>query len=145
MSGDPRTSTAENEPTVFVVDDDVPVRETIADLLRSVALRGVTFDSPHGILRTRQDPLIGPGCLVLDVRLAVQDRHGRIAGFVAADGNRPERSMTRPTKADAPVLGGFDLQGELTRANIDIRSIFVTDYGDMPVSVARWRPASSGP
>lgn len=58
---------SEEEPVVFIVDDDRAVREATADLLTSVGLRAITF-------RTAQEFLAGPrpdapGCLVLDVRL----------------------------------------------------------------------------
>ncbi|WP_228486650.1 response regulator transcription factor [Paludibaculum fermentans] len=54
------------EATVYVVDDDVSVREAIRNLLRSVGLKVESF-------RTAQDFLVsdprGLGCLILDVRL----------------------------------------------------------------------------
>jgi FixJ family two-component response regulator len=52
---------------VFVVDDDVSMRDALRNLLRSVGLQVETFDSAQEFLaRPRSD---GPGCLVLDVRL----------------------------------------------------------------------------
>ena len=55
------------EPTVFVVDDDISVRESLKNLLRSVGLKVETF-------RTAQEfqsrpPSSVPSCLVLDIRL----------------------------------------------------------------------------
>jgi FixJ family two-component response regulator len=55
------------QPLVFVVDDDVSVREGIEDLLQSVGMRVKTFKSPQEFLQgPRPD---APGCIVLDVRL----------------------------------------------------------------------------
>ena len=53
--------------TVFIIDDDANVRASIAGLLKSVELRSETFSSAQEFLR--RQPLDGPGCLVLDVRL----------------------------------------------------------------------------
>jgi FixJ family two-component response regulator len=55
------------EPTVFVVDDDISVREAITNLLRSVRLRVETFSTAQAF-RSRPR-YAGPTCLVLDVRL----------------------------------------------------------------------------
>jgi FixJ family two-component response regulator len=57
----------EDQPTVFVVDDDASVREAIKGLVRSVGLRAETFGSTQDFLRKK--PPDGPSCLVLDVRL----------------------------------------------------------------------------
>ena len=52
---------------VFVVDDDVSVREGLGSLIRSAGLRAETFASAQEFLaRPRADV---PSCLVLDVRL----------------------------------------------------------------------------
>jgi FixJ family two-component response regulator len=52
---------------VFVVDDDVSVREALASLIASVDLRVECFASPHEFLRRRgSEPA---ACLVLDVRM----------------------------------------------------------------------------
>jgi two-component system, LuxR family, response regulator FixJ len=56
-----------NEPTVFIVDDDNEVREAIALLMDSVGLPNETFDSAWTYL-ARFEPE-RPGCLVLDVRM----------------------------------------------------------------------------
>ena len=56
-----------NDSTVYVVDDDVSVREALKNLLRSVGLRVETFCTADEFLSKRRLP--GPGCLILDVRL----------------------------------------------------------------------------
>jgi FixJ family two-component response regulator len=54
-------------PTVFVLDDDLSVREALRSLIRSVGLRCETFATPAEFLRyPRADE---PACLVLDVQL----------------------------------------------------------------------------
>ncbi|MGB5294096.1 MAG: response regulator FixJ [Thermoanaerobaculia bacterium] len=62
------TTTPQPSPaTVFVVDDDEAVRESLALLLRSVELAVATFSSANEFLDS-YDPA-APGCLILDVRL----------------------------------------------------------------------------
>jgi two-component system response regulator FixJ len=55
------------EPTVFVVDDDQPMRDSLRFLLESVGLRVETHANAADFLRD-YDPT-RPGCLVLDVRM----------------------------------------------------------------------------
>ena len=56
------------EPTVFIVDDDEAVRDSIKELARSVGLAAKTYASAQAFLDAFDDNL--PGCLVLDVRMA---------------------------------------------------------------------------
>ncbi len=56
-----------HEPTVFVVDDDAAVRDSLAELIESVGLHLEAYDSAQAFLAA-YDPL-RPGCLVLDVRM----------------------------------------------------------------------------
>ena len=53
--------------TVFVIDDDADVRASIAGLLKLEGLQCELFDSAQEFLR--RQPLDGPSCLVLDLRL----------------------------------------------------------------------------
>ena len=55
------------EPTVFIVDDDALVRESLKDLIRSVGLRVELFASAQEFLRSQHPD--APSCLVLDVRM----------------------------------------------------------------------------
>jgi FixJ family two-component response regulator len=57
----------QNDPQVFVIDDDAGVRSALQTLLRSVGLRVSTFGSPAEFLASQRPD--GPSCLVLDVRL----------------------------------------------------------------------------
>lgn len=55
------------KPTVFVVDDDVSVRESLQLLIESVGWQPETFGSGHEFLSRPREP--GPSCLVLDLLL----------------------------------------------------------------------------
>jgi FixJ family two-component response regulator len=90
-----------DEATVFVVDDDVSVRESLRGLIHSLGLRVETFSTAAEFLQQAQP--IHPSCLVLDV--------------------------------DMPGLSGMDLQRELAAAERLIPIIFITGYGDIPMSV----------
>ena len=55
------------DATVFIVDDEDAVGDSIALLLRSVGLRSKVFNDPRAFLNEyRPDQ---PGCLILDVRM----------------------------------------------------------------------------
>ena len=56
------------EPTVFIIDDDAGVRNSIRELMLSVGLAAETFDSAHAYLAGYD--AARAGCLVLDVRMA---------------------------------------------------------------------------
>jgi len=91
----------EDQPTVFVVDDDASVREAIAAVAKSVGLRAEVFPSPREFLA--RGPACQPGCLVLDVRL--------------------------------PGLSGLDFQNQLVEAGFEAPIMFLTGYGDIPMTV----------
>jgi FixJ family two-component response regulator len=57
----------EPEAVVFVVDDDVSVREALGSLVRSEGIRVQTFASAQDFLTYRRPEM--PSCLVLDVGL----------------------------------------------------------------------------
>ena len=92
---------AEDRPKVFVIDDDVSVRDAIKGVLKSVGLKAETFESTQEFLSRNLSE--GPNCLILDVRL--------------------------------PGLSGLDFQHELAHSNISIPIVFVTGYGDIPMTV----------
>jgi FixJ family two-component response regulator len=54
-------------PTVFIIDDDADVRESLQDLLESVGLRSQSFGTAQEFLALARGE--GPSCLILDVRL----------------------------------------------------------------------------
>jgi FixJ family two-component response regulator len=91
--------------TVYILDDDIYVRQGLESLLQSEELDVVTFASVAAFLKNvRTD---APSCLVLDVRL--------------------------------PGPSGLDLQAELKRLNIQIPIVFITGYGDIPMTVRAMR------
>jgi FixJ family two-component response regulator len=59
--------TARDTPVVFVVDDDVSVRESLELLILSVGWQPQTFASAEEFLE--RSGIDGPSCLVLDVKL----------------------------------------------------------------------------
>src|SRR6201997_4908286 len=54
-------------PTVFIVDDDADVRESLQELLESVGLHSKSFGTAQEFLASPRSD--GPSCLILDVRL----------------------------------------------------------------------------
>jgi FixJ family two-component response regulator len=88
-------------PIVFVVDDDVSVRESLESLLRSTGWQVETFASAQEFLSRPRAR--APSCLVLDVTL--------------------------------PDLNGLDLQKRVAVDRIDMPIIFITGYGDVPMTV----------
>jgi len=87
--------------SVYVIDDDKALRDSLTSLFRSVGLQVKAFGSASEFLE--QPPPDTPSCLVLDVRL--------------------------------PGLSGLDFQSELAKANIHIPIVFMTGYGDIPMTV----------
>jgi FixJ family two-component response regulator len=88
-------------PIVFVVDDDVSVRESLELLIRSAGWKPETFASARAFL-ARTKPEV-PSCLVLDVSL--------------------------------PDLNGLDLQNRIAADRVGVPIIFITGYGDVPMTV----------
>jgi FixJ family two-component response regulator len=88
-------------PIVFVVDDDVSVRESLELLIRNQGWRPELFESAQSFLAYERLTL--PSCLVLDVNL--------------------------------PDLNGLDLQRQIAGASSPLPIVFVTGYGDIPMSV----------
>jgi FixJ family two-component response regulator len=88
-------------PIVFIVDDDVSVRESLELLVSSSGWQPETFVSAREFLA--RPPPLAPSCLILDVNL--------------------------------PDLNGLDLQKRVASDRIDMPIIFVTGYGDVPMTV----------
>jgi DNA-binding NtrC family response regulator len=86
---------------VYVVDDDVSVREGVASLVRSVGLEAKALASGQEFLALQRPEI--PSCLVLDVQL--------------------------------PGLSGLDLQQEIVRSGVNLPIIFLSGYGDIPMTV----------
>jgi FixJ family two-component response regulator len=88
-------------PIVFVVDDDVSVRESLELMIRWAGWQPETFASAREFLSHPR--VLAPSCLVLDVNL--------------------------------PDLNGLDLQKRVAGDRIDMPIIFITGYGDVPMTV----------
>src|SRR5260221_10412759 len=58
---------SESVPQIYVVDDDVSVREAVGSLIRSAGLSVKTFASAQAMLVSLRLEL--PSCLVLDIQL----------------------------------------------------------------------------
>jgi len=56
-----------DHPVVYIVDDDLSVRDALRNLCRSIGLAVQTFATAREFLESNRSE--GPGCLVLDVRL----------------------------------------------------------------------------
>jgi FixJ family two-component response regulator len=56
-----------SEPTVYIVDDDPGMRDSLRWLLKTVGLRTVTYETAEEFARRYAGE--GPACLVLDVRM----------------------------------------------------------------------------
>jgi FixJ family two-component response regulator len=88
-------------PVVFIVDDDVSVRESLELLIRSAGWEPELFASAREFLaRPRVD---APSCLILDVSM--------------------------------PDLNGLELQERLGGDRNEMPIIFITGYGDVPMTV----------
>jgi len=58
---------SENNPRVFIVDDDPSIRKSLDRLIRSAGLAVETFATAHEFLERHSHK--GPSCLVLDVKM----------------------------------------------------------------------------
>jgi two-component system response regulator FixJ len=56
---------------IHIVDDDEPVRESLAYLCLTSGLEAVTYGSPQALLEAA--PALGEGCIVTDVRMPEMD------------------------------------------------------------------------
>jgi FixJ family two-component response regulator len=71
------------QPTVYVVDDNAEVRESIALVIKSMGLNGQGYGSAEEFLEHYRDELGPPRCLLLDVNLPGLDGLGLQKKLVA--------------------------------------------------------------
>lgn len=88
-------------PVVFVVDDDISVRESLELLIRFAGWQPRLFESAQDFLNAPRP--LAPSCLVLDINL--------------------------------PDLNGLDLQTSIAGDRRNMPIIFITGYGDIPLTV----------
>jgi two-component system, LuxR family, response regulator FixJ len=62
-------ATATATPTVYIVDDDPQVCESLSLMVRSVGLDAKTYQSAEAFLDDGEDAAAAPRCMVLDVRM----------------------------------------------------------------------------
>jgi FixJ family two-component response regulator len=97
-------------PVVFVVDDDVSVREALSSLMRSVGLQVETFSSAREFLN--RIPLNVASCLVLDVSLPDLNGLALQDALAAADNQIPIIFITAhgdiPTSVRAIKAGAVE-------------------------------------
>ena len=67
VASTPSSSDDDRTPTVFIVDDDISARESLADLIRISGWRAEAFGSALKFLERPHVPV--PSCVVLDLRL----------------------------------------------------------------------------
>ena len=92
---------SEATPVVFVVDDDISVRESLELLIRVAGWQPQLFDSAQAFLALPR--VLAPSCLVLDFSM--------------------------------PGLNGLELQKRIAGERPDMPIIFLTGYGDVPMTV----------
>ncbi|MFK0166180.1 response regulator transcription factor [Rhizobium sp. NPDC090279] len=88
-------------PVIFIVDDDLSMREALTDLFRSMKFEAEAFESASALMQAAN--FDRPGCILLDVRL--------------------------------PGVSGLDFQLHLERLGNKMPIVFMTGFGDIPMSV----------
>jgi FixJ family two-component response regulator len=88
-------------PIVFVVDDDISIRESLELLIRCEGWQPQLFATAQEFLALPR--VLAPSCLILDVSL--------------------------------PGLNGLDLQKQVAVERTEMPIIFITGYGDVPMTV----------
>lgn len=86
---------------MFIVDDDIPVRESLDLLIDHAGWQPRLFATAHEVLVTPR--VLVPSCLILDFSL--------------------------------PEIDGLQLQERIAGDRIDMPIIFLTGYGDVPMTV----------
>ncbi|WP_247887343.1 response regulator FixJ [Azospirillum sp. SYSU D00513] len=98
----------QQDQTVFIVDDDEAVRDSLAILLESAGFQVESFDSPLAFLRS--DAPSRPGCLLTDVRMPEMNgiemqerlvREGRTLPVIVMTGHADVPLAVRAMKAGA--------------------------------------------
>ncbi len=56
-----------SEPVVHIVDDDAPMRDSVAFLLGAEDIAARTYESARALLDRRKD--LEPGCIITDIRM----------------------------------------------------------------------------
>ena len=87
------------KPTVFVVSDDVAVRDSVKELVESAGLLAETFPSLQGFLEVEEP--VSQGCLVFDAHSGDLSNAEQQALLAAACTGRPVLLLTE--RGDVPM------------------------------------------
>lgn len=122
--------TEDQSVTVYVIDDEPSVRDSLSLFLRSVGLAVRTFACARDFLAT---PVRSPGCLILDIRMRGIDGfqlQSKIAGtahdlptiVITGDGNDETRRRALEGGAESFFHKPFDDEELLKAIDAAIRS-----------------------
>ncbi len=95
--------------TIYIVDDDQDICDSLSDIFEEESIRAIYYRSARSFLRSI--PLIGIGCILLDVNL--------------------------------PEMSGLEIQEHLERVGNAMPIIFMTAYGDIPMTVKALKAGAS--
>ena len=94
-----------DKPVVFIIDDDPSMRESLSDLFLSMQFEAEAYES--------------------------------VAGFMArySQNGRADRPGCILLDVRLPGMSGLDFQGQLEKSGIALPVVFMTGYGDIPMTV----------
>ncbi|MEJ5082788.1 MULTISPECIES: response regulator transcription factor [unclassified Ochrobactrum] len=94
-----------DKPVVFIIDDDSSMRESLSDLFLSMQFEAEAYESA--------------------------------AGFMArySQNGRADRPGCILLDVRLPGMSGLDFQGQLEKSGIALPVVFMTGYGDIPMTV----------
>jgi FixJ family two-component response regulator len=125
------------KPTVFIVDDDPAINQTIKELVELIGLNASTYTSAHAFLQDFERS--GPGCLVLDVRMPGMSGIELQRQLIASETTLPVIVITGhgdvPMAVDAMKLGARDFLEKPFRTQELCESIQKAIHAD----VEHWR------
>jgi len=102
-----------SQPTVYVVDDDPQLRESLELLVRSAGLNVEGYASAEEFLAKRKDQTDAPACLVLDVRMPGLSGLGLQKELAASGWDLPTIMISGyadvPTAVQAMSAGALDV------------------------------------
>ncbi|WP_328592646.1 response regulator transcription factor [Brucella haematophila] len=102
-------SQSNRNATIYIVDDDQDICDSLSDIFEEESIRAIYYRSARSFLRSI--PLIGIGCILLDVNL--------------------------------PEMSGLEIQEHLERVGNAMPIIFMTAYGDIPMTVKALKAGAS--
>jgi len=140
------------EPTVFIVDDDDAVRDSLQVLLECAGFRVESFGSPSAFLES--DAPRRPGCLLVDVRmpemsgLEVQERlaeAGHVLPVIVMTGHADVPLAVRAMKAGAVDFVEKPFDDEALIKGVRTALARPRAEPDLPAASAPPPPAESAP